>query len=145
MKRKIYKKQSGILTEGLQTLNKMINFNALHNVTNPHQGKTKKVLCVCSAGLLRSPTAARVLADKFNLNTRAAGINKEYALIPVTYILCAWADEIVTMEEWMADALPEGFNDKVVCLNVPDRFPYMNEELQELIVANYTRYLNELK
>lgn len=30
------------------------NRNAMGNAANPYQGNYKKVLCVCSAGLLRS-------------------------------------------------------------------------------------------
>ncbi len=39
----------------------MINRNRWGNIDNPYQGSAKKVLCVCSAGMLRSPTAANVL------------------------------------------------------------------------------------
>lgn len=45
--------------------------NQLANVGNRFQTKTKKVLCVCSAGLLRSPTLANVLNLKYGFNTRA--------------------------------------------------------------------------
>ena len=57
---------------------------------NPYQGKDKRVLFVCSAGLLRSATAARIYASKYN--TRAAG-SANYALVPVSDELIAWADE----------------------------------------------------
>jgi predicted protein tyrosine phosphatase len=74
--------------------------NRLGNCTNPYQGNTKKVLCVCSAGLLRSPTAAVVLSQEpFNYNTRAAGISTDYALVQVDDVLVTWADEIVCMDE----------------------------------------------
>ncbi len=59
-----------------------MTFNRLHNMRNPHQGSNKKVLCVCSAGLLRSPTLAWILSNEpFNFNTRAVGTSSEYALI----------------------------------------------------------------
>jgi predicted protein tyrosine phosphatase len=67
--------------------------NALHNVTNPYQGKDKRVLCLCSAGILRSPSCAVVLNSKYGYNTRAAGVT-DYALIPVSTALLEWADEI---------------------------------------------------
>ena len=69
--------------------------NQLANVGNPFQGKAKKVLCVCSAGLLRSPTLANVLHRQFGFNTRAVGYCQEYALIPISQALIWWADEIV--------------------------------------------------
>ena len=73
--------------------------NQLSNVSNYFQGNAKKVLCVCSAGLLRSPTVANVLHQELGYNTRAVGTAKEYALIPITEALVAWADEIVFVDE----------------------------------------------
>lgn len=116
--------------------------NRLHNVKNPHQGSTKKVLCVCSAGLLRSPTAAVVLSSPpFNFNTRAVGIDAEYALVPVEAILLSWADEIVVMSEyhrnWINDSWP-GVENKIIVLDIPDQFPYRDPELMRLIAEQYT-------
>ena len=62
---------------------------------NPHQGTAPKILCVCSAGVLRAPTIANFLATK-GFNTRAVGMSEEYALIPLTPILYYWADLIIT-------------------------------------------------
>ena len=75
----------------------MTRMNALWNCKNPYQGDYKKILCVCSAGLLRSPTIAYVLGE-MGFNTRAAGIY-DYALISVDDVLLDWADVIVTAEE----------------------------------------------
>ena len=70
--------------------------NRLANSSNRWQGKYKRVLCICSAGLLRSPTAAFVLSQEpYNYNTRAAGLTKEFALIPVDEVLLNWAQEVV--------------------------------------------------
>ena len=44
---------------------------------NPYQGTDKKLLFVCSAGLLRSATAANLFAKK-GYNTRGCG-SAEYA------------------------------------------------------------------
>ena len=55
--------------------------NRLANSSNRYQGEYKRVLCVCSAGLLRSPTAALVLSQEpYNFNTRAAGLDEAFAL-----------------------------------------------------------------
>ena len=62
--------------------------NRLANTHNHYQGDAKRVLCVCSAGLLRSPTAAFVLSQEpFGFNTRAAGIAEDFALIVVDDVL----------------------------------------------------------
>lgn len=77
----------------------MSMLNRLANVNNPYQGSARRVLCVCSAGLLRSPTTAVVLANEpFNYNTRAAGTSDEFALVPVDQALLTWANEIVCMQ-----------------------------------------------
>ena len=63
--------------------------------SNSYQGDYKRVLTVCSANMLRSPTIALVLsAEPYNYNTRSAG-TADFALIPVTNDLLMWADEIV--------------------------------------------------
>lgn len=111
--------------------------NRLHNIKNPYQGTSKKVLCVCSAGLLRSPTAAKVLAQEpYNYNTRSCGITKEYALIPFDNVLYVWADEVYVMEQWMKDAILENNSfqsDKVTVLGIEDSYAYNDPELIQLI------------
>ena len=71
--------------------------NQLAIVNNEYQGNYTRTLCVCSAGLLRSPTTAAVLQKEFGRNTRSAG-TMDYALIPISEALIMWADEIVVME-----------------------------------------------
>lgn len=111
----------------------MSEHNRMHNCTNPYQGKARKVLCVCSAGLLRSPTAAVVLAQEpWNFNTRSAGL-REYALIPVDKILLHWADDIVCMEKWMVQELVTMTPKIITCLDIPDNYEYMQPELVALI------------
>jgi len=116
--------------------------NRIFNASNPYQrpDKHRRVLCVCSAGLLRSPTAAVVLASEpFNYNTRAAGITTEYALVPVDDVLLEWADEIVCMESWMAQELEGRTNKPIYSLNIPDNFEYRDPELMELIKERYLK------
>lgn len=121
--------------------------NRLYNVGNPYQGDYKRVLCVCSAGLLRSPTAAVVLSQEpYNYNTRAVGIETEHALVPVDTALLKWADEIVVMTpehkdriEYMLDKFLK--NDthpkEVVLLDIPDSYAYRDPELIKLIKERY--------
>lgn len=119
-------------------------YNRIGNVSNKFQGDTKKVLCVCSAGLLRSPTMAVVLSQEpYNYNTRAAGLSKEYALIPVDEVLLHWADEIVCAESYMAKEIEamlatlaiEGT--VVLSLDIPDKYEYRHPELIEMIKEKY--------
>lgn len=123
----------------------IVLMNRLHNCKNYNQGETKKVLCVCSAGLLRSPTAAVVLSQEpFNFNTRAAGMEKRYALIPVDDVLIAWADEIVCMEEEHAELLRKKTDKPVINLNIQDSYRYRDEKLVWLIKEKYAEAINLL-
>lgn len=111
--------------------------NRIHNCTNPSQGEAKKVLCVCSAGLLRSPTAANVLHKEFGYNTRACGVHEDYALIPYDEVLGSWANEIIVMESWMVDYIDKEFDNKIIVLNIPDSYGYMDTNLQKMILDAY--------
>lgn len=126
--------------------------NRLFNSQNPYQGKEKKVLCVCSAGLLRSPTAAHVLAENYGYNTRAAGMDVDHALIPVDVVLLHWADEIVCMSEHQRNqihVIMDKFAKKnahlgidlhetpILVLDVPDMYARMDPELQGIIHKAY--------
>jgi len=112
--------------------------NRLANCSNQFQGEFKRVLCVCSAGLLRSPTAALVLSQEpFNFNTRAVGLISDFALIPVDDVLIEWADEIVCMSLEQADVLRGMTKKTVFCLGIPDAYEYRNEKLIELIKTKY--------
>ena len=98
---------------------------------NSYQGKDKKVLFVCSAGILRSATAARIYAVKYN--TRAAG-SEDYALIPVTGDLLLWANEVVFVnyENYRRVAQHfdlDTFSATIKVLNIPDSYEHMHPEL----------------
>ena len=115
------------------------SMNQLVNVRNPFQGEATRVLCVCSAGLLRSPTIASVLHTDYKCNVRAAGVSQEYALVPVTEALLHWADIIVCADdehqEWIEQQLEQLQLTKrqVFSLGLPDRFSYNDAGLREEI------------
>lgn len=112
--------------------------NRMANCRNPYQGKAKKVLCVCSAGLLRSPTAALVLSQEpYNFNTRACGLVQEFALIPLDMVLIEWADEIVCMEEKQHRVVVEKTEKLVLCLAIDDDYQYRDPQLMKLIQERY--------
>lgn len=119
--------------------------NRLGNTYNPNQGDFKKVLCVCSAGLLRSPTAAWVLSQEpYNFNTRAAGAVEDFALIPVDEVLLTWADEVICMSEDHAETVRELIKvldlynpPRVFSLDIPDQFRYRDPQLVQLIKDRY--------
>jgi predicted protein tyrosine phosphatase len=104
---------------------------------NPYQGTDKRVVFVCSAGLLRSATAARIYAKKYN--TRAAG-SHFYALVPFNDALFLWAQEVVFMNQENFDAVKHHFdwaNKPHKVLNIPDRYEHMNPKLIKAFEKQY--------
>lgn len=116
----------------MQTLSEKIRHCRDGAARNPYQGDDKKVLFVCSMGILRSATAARLYADKHN--TRSAGTYAD-ALIPLTPILLAWADEIVFVNKENYEQAVANFGDlsqldcQIQILHIPDKYPHMHPEL----------------
>lgn len=134
--------------------------NRLANVDNRFQriDEFTRILCVCSAGLLRSPTIARVLQKDFdNVNVRCAGISDEYALVPVDEALVTWASVIICAEDWHADQIDEkfhhileegnkGFNFKketpLIALNIPDEFSFADPKLESIIREKLSKIID---
>jgi predicted protein tyrosine phosphatase len=121
--------------------------NQLANARNAFQGPAKKVLCVCSAGLLRSPTLAAVLNRELGFNTRAVGSCAAFALIPLSEALLVWADEVVFVDDASWDELSEDekemvrtFAKSMMVLNIPDDFDYGNETLAKVCLEQYNDY-----
>lgn len=119
-----------------------VSRNAAGVCNNTYQGDAKRVLTVCSAACLRSPTAAVVLNQEYDYNTKAAGVSLEYAIVPVTGRLLMWSQEIAVMESWQAHEITEmleimGIQRDVVCLNIDDNYSYMQPELVSLIKQRY--------
>jgi len=130
----------------------MIKANQLGVLFNAYQGKHKKVLTVCSAGCLRSPTAAHILSSgPWNFNTRCAGTSKEYAIVPVTEALVTWADVIVCMDSDQVKFINEmqnilakdvrgmyGYDYKQVFnLEIEDDYEYRNPQLVEIMINKF--------
>lgn len=106
---------------------------------NPYQGTDKRVLFVCSAGILRSATGARMYAHKYN--TRAAG-SFNWALVPVTHELLLWAQEVVFVNEenylMVKDRFDlEDFPCLVKVLDIPDQYEHMAPELKQAFEEQY--------
>lgn len=104
---------------------------------NQFQGSDKRVLFVCSAGILRSATGARIYAHKYN--TRCAG-SEAYALIPVTSDLLLWADEVVFVNPENHVSVSRKFDlDRTPhrVLNIPDSYEHMHPELIKAFAAQY--------
>lgn len=125
----------------MTTLSDRIKQSRYGVAANPFQGADKKVLFVCSMGVLRSATGARLYAGRYN--TRAAGTHSE-ALIQVTPLLLSWADEVVfvnpenykrvhqnpTLSIYLEDVC-------VKVLDIPDKYEHMHPELISAFEQQY--------
>lgn len=79
------------------------------------------------------------------IETASAGIGRD-ADNPVTPELLQWADLILVMERTHRSKLSAKFSaqlagKRVVCLEIPDDFDYMEPALVELLKARVPRYL----
>lgn len=116
--------------------------NRLRNASNRLQGHFKRVLCVCSASVARSPTLAELLSrDPFNFNTRAVGVDDNSAVIPIDIVHIKWADEICVMEEYhrlhvqdMLTQLDDGWVRPIHVFNVPDIYGFRHPQLIQILM-----------
>lgn len=109
---------------------------------NKFQGPSKRYLFVCSAGILRSPTAAAV-AIKEGYNARSCGSHHGFALIPISVNLVYWAHKIFFMNKENYDrALQNFFGDnetlslikeKAIIWSIEDDYNYMQSELVNIV------------
>ena len=95
------------------------------------------VLFVCTQNRLRSPTGEHVFADWPGVETQSAGLGNE-ATNPVSPELLEWADLVFVMEGVHRTKLSQKFRAhlrdvRVVCLDIPDRYGYMDPALVELL------------
>lgn len=105
----------------------------------------RKVLFICSQNRLRSPTAEQVFADLPGVETASAGLNND-AENPLTPELLTWADLVFVMERAHRNKLSSRFRahlgqQRIVCLDIPDEYDYMDAELIALLRAKVPRYL----
>ena len=119
--------------------------NQIRNVsTNTFQGKDLKVLCVCTAGILRSKTLANVLYENLGYNTLPVGTAKDFCLVPISEAAVAWCDIICFVDEDCKDYLNaedwefiKEWGVGIITLNVEDNYPYGDPELERLLFEQY--------
>ncbi|WP_413173543.1 low molecular weight protein tyrosine phosphatase family protein [Anabaena azotica] len=97
----------------------------------------KKLLFLCSQNRLRSPTAEAVFSEYPGLEVDSAGLDRT-AQNPVSTESITWADIIFVMEKSHKSKLSKNFqpflkDKKVICLDIPDEYEYMQADLIELL------------
>jgi predicted protein tyrosine phosphatase len=104
----------------------------------------EKLLFICSQNRLRSPTAEEIFSRNTTIEVASAGTNHD-ADTPVSAELIAWADTIFVMERTHRDKLQKRFraalkSKRIICLNIPDDYEFMDPELISLLKLRLPRY-----
>ena len=100
---------------------------------------------MCSQNKRRSLTAEKVFNTVNRHEVRSAGTETN-SRIKVTAGLLGWADIIFCMKKKHVRRVKDKYYDivtdkKIVCLNIPDDYEYMDESLIELLEASLYGYL----
>lgn len=106
----------------------------------------KRVLFICSQNRLRSPTAEQVFSTWPGVEVASAGLNDD-AETPVSSELLEWAQIIFVMEKAHRNRLSKKFgaaikNQRVICLDIPDEYEFMDPELVKRLRAKVPRHLD---
>lgn len=105
----------------------------------------KTALFICSANKLRSPTAEDVFASWPDIEVESAGLNHD-ADVPLSPEQLEWADIIFVMEKAHRSKLSKRYRKylkgkRVICLNIPDKYKFMDPELVKLLEAKAGPFL----
>lgn len=105
----------------------------------------RRVLFLCSQNRLRSPTAEQVFADWPGIEVASAGLNHD-AENPLTPELLEWAELVFVMERAQRTRLSTRFRRhlngaRVVCLDIPDDYEFMDPELVRILNEKVPRHL----
>ena len=107
----------------------------------------ERLLFVCSRNQLRSPTGEKMFATSERFEARSRGLrasaNRQLSADDVT-----WADVIFVMEsehkrELLRQFRQESKGRRIVVLDIPDDYAFMDPELVELITAGVRGALGE--
>ena len=106
----------------------------------------RRFLFVCSQNKLRSPTAEQIFADWPGIEVSSAGTNRD-AENPLTDEFVEWADAIFVMERAHVDKVRSKFrralgSTRIVCLDIPDEYEFMEPDLVRLLRARMRRHLS---
>ena len=105
----------------------------------------KRILFICSRNRLRSPTAEQVFANWPNIEVASAGLAPDAEEL-VTGEMVEEVDIIFVMENQHRAKLARQFKPqlrkaRVVCLDIPDNYAFMQPELVALLKAKVTPFL----
>jgi predicted protein tyrosine phosphatase len=104
-----------------------------------------KLLFICSRNKWRSLTAEKIFDGIIGYEVRSAG-TEEAARIKVTEGHIGWSDIIFAMEKKHIRRLKDKFpyaikQKKLICLDIPDDYKFMDEELIEILKSRVSEYI----
>lgn len=102
-------------------------------------------LFVCTQNKLRSPTAEHIFSTWQGVETDSAGIGND-ANVPLSVEQIEWATMIFVMEQAHRNKLSKKFKahlngKRIICLNIPDDYEFMQPELIKLLEAKVSAFL----
>ena len=105
----------------------------------------RRILFLCSQNRLRSPTAEQVFSTARDAEVASAGLDHD-ADVACTQELLEWADIVFVMEQSHRSRLSRRFrrhlrNARVICLDIPDNYAFMQPELVRLLHARVDPHL----
>lgn len=108
----------------------------------------KRALFICSQNRLRSPTAEQIFSTWPEVETDSAGLGND-ATVPLSSEQIAWANIIFVMEKAHRNRLSTRFRQflngkRVICLDIPDDYEYMQPELIRLLEVKAGKFLRSV-
>lgn len=105
-----------------------------------------KLLFICSRNRWRSRTAEEIFQGTPRWSVRSAGTS-EQARIRVSEKLLLWADVVFVMEKRhiaiLRERFPQAVEERaVVCLDIPDDYEFMDEDLVAVLRAGVAEHLD---
>ena len=104
-----------------------------------------RVLFSCSRNKWRSRTAETIFKNNSDHQVKSAGTSNE-ARVKVSEKIIAWADLIFVMERHHKEKFKEKFRSlmdqkRIIVLDIPDEYKYMDDELIEILKTSPSPYL----
>ncbi|SFB09463.1 protein-tyrosine phosphatase [Flavobacterium swingsii] len=109
------------------------------------KNRLKNILFICSRNKWRSLTAETIYKNNSDFNVKSAGTENS-ARIKINSKLLVWANLIFVMEKHHKEKLILNFPDetknaKIIILEIPDIYRFMDNELIDEIRISVSEYL----
>lgn len=108
-------------------------------------GRVHHVLFICGRNQSRSPTAEHLFASYPGLQVASAGVDND-SDVQLSPELVSWADTIFVMQRSHREKLSRRYrkylkSQRIINLNIPDDYDFMDHELIRLLTLKVPRHL----